>query len=347
MPEFDPSLTSSHENGIYGLPYSEHESKLILIPVPWEVTASYGGGSALGPEAILKASPQIDLYDFEFKTAYEQGIHMLEVSSQIKQQNADGRQQAKRIFEYIEKNGPELSDELLKAQDLINQQSVEIQKQLKNQCLSYLKKGKIPCVVGGDHSVPLGAIEAYSEHYEGDYGILHIDAHADLRVQYQGFKQSHASIMDNVLKLPKPPKRLVQVGIRDFCEEEYEAIQSHSSISCFFDRENKKLTYRGLSWNYLCEKIVNELPQNVYISFDIDGLTPNLCPHTGTPVPGGVNFEEVVHLLSVLNNSGKNIIGFDLCEVAPDPTDSENEWDGNVGARVLYQLCGWTLSSQK
>lgn len=347
MTEFDPSLTSSYENGIYGLPYTEEDSQLILIPMPWEVTASYGGGSALGPETILKASPQIDLYDFEFKKAYEKGIHMLEISDEIMQKNAQGRQQAKLIFEYIENNGPKLSDSLLKAQESINQQSQELQKQLKQQCLDYLKKGKTPCVIGGDHSVPLGAIEAYSEHYNGDYGILHVDAHADLRVAYQGFTQSHASIMDNVLKLPKPPKRLVQVGIRDFCKEEFDYIESHPNISCFFDRELKKLSYKGLSWNYLCEKIVNELPQNVYISFDIDGLTPNLCPHTGTPVPGGINFEEMVHLLSTLSNSGKNIIGFDLCEVAPDPTDSENEWDGNVGARVLYQLCGWTLKSQK
>lgn len=347
MANFDPSLTASFENGIYGLPFTEKESQLILIPIPWEVTASYGGGSAMGPEAILRASPQIDLYDYEFKKSYEKGIHMLKTSEDLVQKNKQGRQQAKLIFESIENSGAELPESLKKAQESINQQSLELQQSLKLQCLSYLEKGKTPCVIGGDHSVPLGAIEAYSEHYNGDYGILHIDAHADLRVAYQGFKQSHASIMDNVLKLSKPPKKLVQVGIRDFCEEEFNAINSNSNISCFFDRELKQLSYKALSWNYQCEKIVNELPNNIYISFDIDGLTPNLCPHTGTPVPGGLNFEEVVHLLSVLHSSGKKLIGFDLCEVAPDPTDSENEWDGNVGARILYQLCGWTLLSKK
>src|SRR6185437_1373919 len=93
------------------------------------------------------------------------------------------------------------------------------------------------------------------------------------------------------------------------------------------------------------EQIISELPQDVWISFDIDGLDPKLCPHTGTPVPGGLDFHEALYLIRELAESGRRIIGFDLNEVAPDPTGA-NEWDANVAARLLYKLSAWTLVSQ-
>ena len=184
-----------------------------------------------------------------------------------------------------------------------------------------------------------------SEKHKQDFGVLHIDAHADLRRAYQGFTQSHASIMYNVMTDPLKPKKLVQIGIRDFCEEEYEFIQSRPDIKTFFDLDLKKSLMNGVTWARLCENILSELPQKVYISFDIDGLDPSFCPNTGTPVPGGLNLDQMFYLFSKLEESGRQIVGFDVNEVSTggEPPEEANEWDGNVGARVLYKLCGWSV----
>ena len=146
--------------------------------------------------------------------------------------------------------------------------------------------------------------------------------------------------MHNVMKLPMAPKKLVQVGIRDFCEQEHEAIKnSNGRINTFFDSALRDETFLGVTWKQITESIIKALPQNVYISFDIDGLDPSLCPNTGTPVLGGLSFHEANYILSQVSESGRKIIGFDLNEVSQGETDSE--WDGNVGARLLYKLCGW------
>ncbi|MCB0368452.1 MAG: arginase family protein [Bdellovibrionales bacterium] len=213
-----------------------------------------------------------------------------------------------------------------------------------------LDSNKLLGLIGGDHSTPLGAIKAISEKYKNNFGILHIDAHADLRNSYQGFTQSHASIMYNVIHGDHRPKKLVQLGIRDFCEEEYDLIQSRPDVKTFFDIELKSRLLNGESWYQVCQTIINELPENIYISFDIDGLDPVFCPHTGTPVPGGLSIDQVFFLFNQLHKSNKKVIGFDLNEVSTGGAKLEDasEWDGNVGARVLYKLCGWTmLTNQK
>ncbi len=139
-------------------------------------------------------------------------------------------------------------------------------------------------------------------------------------------------------------KKLVQVGIRDFCEEEAIVCDSNENrIKVFFDRDLKECAFNGVTWDSVCDDIVKELPQNVHISFDIDGLDPKLCPNTGTPVPGGLEMEQVLHLFRKVIKSGKNIISFDLCEVAP----GNDEWDANVGARLLWKLCTLTSISNK
>jgi agmatinase len=114
-------------------------------------------------------------------------------------------------------------------------------------------------------------------------------------------------------------------------------------VAIFYDSFLKEGMNDGKSWKKQCKKIVAQLPQKVYISFDIDGLDPKLCPGTGTPVPGGLEFDQAVYLLKALVRSGREIIGFDLVEVAP----GESEWNGNVGARLLYKLCNWMAVSQK
>jgi len=208
-----------------------------------------------------------------------------------------------------------------------------------------LKEGKLVGLVGGDHSTPLGLIKALGEVHP-DFGILQIDAHADLREAYEGFTYSHASIMYNVLKEVPQMSRLVQVGIRDYCDEELELINNNQErISTFFDSNIKERMYEGEHWKAICNDIIKALPDKVYISFDIDGLDPKLCPDTGTPVPGGFEMDQIFYLFKQLHLSGKTIIGFDLNEVSCGEHTTDGI-DAIVGARVLYKMCNFLTASK-
>lgn len=346
MSQFNPSQAISSEFGIFGIPIQEEEAKLILLPVPWEVTTSYGKGASNGPRIIRQASEQIDLFDLETGKAYEQGYFMREIPEPLENKNKIMKAKAQELIKL--KTG-QVENEILEKKILtdVNAACEEMTTWVYQQTKEILQTGKFFGLVGGDHSSPLGAIRAVSEQHRGDLGLLHIDAHADLRKAYQGFTQSHASIMYNVMASEFKPKKLVQVGIRDFCEEEYEYIQKHSNqIRTFFDLENKRRQLQGESWSQIVKDIVNELPEKVYVSFDIDGLDPALCPNTGTPVAGGLSLPEVFFLFRALVESGRKIVGFDVNEVSSGEAE-ESEWDGNVGARVLYKLCGWSIVSNQ
>jgi agmatinase len=322
---------------IFGLKTNRKNSKVILTSVPWEVTTSYGSGTSLGPKAILEASPQIDLYDIEFGEAYTAGFYLETENPYFLKANKTLKNLAQKVISSCDEFGvpAKASKALL---DKVNAGSQKMVAAVYQATQSVLQENKIPGLIGGDHSTPLGAIQAISEKYK-DFGVLHIDAHADLRLSYQGFHHSHASIMRNVCALKNAPKKLVQVGIRDFCREEYDFIENNpKTIHTYFDNHLKNELFAGRSWHSLCEKILSHLPHNVYVSFDVDGLSPEFCPNTGTPVPGGLSFDQVTYLLAMLGQSGKTIVGFDLNEVAPG---ADGEWDGNVGSRLLFKLCGW------
>ncbi len=336
---FNPNDTAVGDSGVFGLPFSLEESKLALIPVPWEVTTSYGDGTSRGPQVILEASRQVDLFDFETGDVYRHGYHMLEIPNTILELNYEMKRKAFEIVNSIE------AGRIPSARDVsdINEASNGVNEWVYVQAKENLKAGRTVGVIGGDHSSPFGAIRAIAESCDNQYGILHIDAHADLRQAYQGFQHSHASIMYNVMESSFRPQKLVQIGIRDFSNDENAYIEkSQGRIKTFFDISLKRRLHRGETWQRLCDEVVSNLPDNVYISFDIDGLSPELCPSTGTPVPGGLSFDQATTLLASIAEHGKTILGFDLCEVA-QPKDATSEWDGNVGARLLYKLCGWTM----
>ncbi|MCC9165537.1 agmatinase family protein [Pontibacter harenae] len=339
---FDANGVGDINGGLFGLPFSIEESEVVLIPVPWEVTVSYSAGTAQGPQAVKEASPQLDLYEASIKDAWKLGICMEEISEEWEATSEELRQKAEAYIGWLEEGSPAESKsqfENLPAE--VTQKGEELLQWLKQKALGYLEQGKLVGVLGGDHSTPLGLMHALAEKHE-EFGILQIDAHADLRDAYEGFEYSHASIMFNALKLPQV-KKLVQVGIRDLAQSEAEmAEQSNGRIAIFYDAVMKENMYEGDTWKKECKKIIAQLPQKVYISFDIDGLDPKLCPGTGTPVPGGLEFEQAVYLIKQLVKSGREIVGFDLCEVAP----GDSEWNGNVGARLLYKLCNLMAVSQ-
>jgi agmatinase len=349
LKKFDPTTTISSEFGIFGIPLSEAECKVVLLPVPWEVTTSYGKGASNGPRIIREASEQIDLFDFETKNAYEAGYFMKEISSERLAESKKYKALAQEVIQLK----TDQSDDLKKIESLVaevNQASKNLTNWVYEETKKILASEKLFGLVGGDHSTPLGAIKAicekHSKNSESEVGILHIDAHSDTRKAYQGFEQSHASIMYNVMQLPIKPKKLVQVGIRDFCEEEFNFVQSHPDIKTFFDVGVKQRLLKGETWASVATDIISELPQKVYISFDIDGLDPRFCPSTGTPVIGGISTDEVFFLFNLLAQSGRQIVGFDLNEVSSGEAE-DAEWDGNVGARMLYKLCSWSVLTNK
>lgn len=334
---FDPNSPGAANAQVYGLPFTCAEADIVLVPVPWEVTTSYGGGTSRGPKAIFHASFQVDLFHPEFPGLWKRGIAMDEMPKALQQQSDALKKQAKKVIDLLVEGGSEKgASKAAKALELINAECEVMNQWVESRCGYWMDEGKLVGLVGGDHSTPLGYFRALAKRHRS-FGILHIDAHMDLRAAYEGFTFSHASIMYNALGL-KQLTKLVQVGIRDFCAQENDVIiKEGPRINVARSADIRRQQFEGVTWREQCDAIIAALPDAVYISFDIDGLDPTLCPHTGTPVPGGLAFEEATYLLSRLARSGKRIIGFDLVEVSPGRHD---EWDANVGARLLWHLCG-------
>ncbi len=328
--KFDPSEVGQ-KGKLFGFPYSEEEADLVLIPVPWDVTVSYSDGTASGPQRILEESSQLDFALPHLKSGHLYPVTMLPVHQEWHRLSQESRILAKSLIEKLE------GEDELDMSDFVNIANVtraghRLNHELYELAINYLNQEKIVGTVGGDHSTPLGLIQALGEKHQ-DFGILQIDAHMDLREAYEGFEYSHASIMTNALKVSSVSK-LVQVGIRDYCEEEEHVVDNWSGkVRVYFDEVIRKEMRSGTSWEGILKRIVDELPEKVYISFDIDGLEPSLCPHTGTPVPGGLSFYEAASLIEAVARSGREIIGFDLSETGDHP------WDANVASRVLYRLC--------
>ena len=335
---FDPDAAAVGNTGIYGLPFTPEESYVVIVPVPFEATTSYGGGTSEGPAAVFEASKQVDLFDQETGRPYERGIAMLDMPREVLDWNAEG----KRIAATVIEQGGVVDDVTREAAEKVNALGARVNEWVYEQTRTLLDAGKMPVILGGDHAVPFGAMRAYAEEYPG-LGILHLDAHADLRDAYEGFTWSHASIFNNVMRKIDAVGKLVQVGLRDLGQAERRMIDdSNGRIVAFYDAEMAARKEEGVPFARIADEIIAALPNDIYLSWDIDGLDPTLCPGTGTPVPGGLSWNEAIGLLRAIRRSGKRIVGFDLCEVSPGAT----EWDANVGARLLYKMIGFALLTQ-
>ena len=340
---FDPNAVGNPNHNIFGLPFTEDDAALVIVPVPWEVTVSYKAGTARAPEHVCKASIQVDLIDSDVKDGWKKGFFMRDIDKKVLMKSDYLRKEAELFINYISQ-GERVSDNKFMCKTLkeVNAGSLFLNNWVYEQTSELLKKDKLVGLVGGDHSTPLGFYKAIAEKH-GDFGIIQIDAHCDLREAYEDFIYSHASIMYNALgEIPQLVK-LVQVGVRDYSESESEyIINSNKRVVTYFDKDIKERMFEGDSWKKITDEIVNHLPEKVYISFDIDGLDPKLCPNTGTPVQGGFETEQIFYLFKKIMQSGRKLIGFDLNEVGI----SNNEWDENVGARVLFKLCNLMVAEE-
>lgn len=337
---FDPGAVAVDNGNIFSLPFTAADASVVILPVPWEVTVSYRTGSAAGPEALRHASLQVDLYDEDMGDIWQYGLYMPPHPADISEAGRRSRARAETILDALARGADATACAAAYAD--IERDFDCLYARIEAETSQLLQQGKIVGLAGGDHSVTLGALRAYAARL-GSFGILHIDAHADLRRAYEGFRYSHASIMDNALALDQVT-RIVQVGVRDFCREEADAISgSQDRIRLFSDRRLSAARFSGKTWDAVCTEIAGCLPELVYVSFDIDGLDPSLCPATGTPVPGGLSYAEAQFLIKKVAESGRTIIGFDLVEVAG--TGAQDSLDAMVGARLLYQLCGRAILS--
>lgn len=339
---FDPEDVISDNGNYFGMPFSPEESALVLISAPWDVTVSFRDGTSYAPDAIIDVSRQLDFYDPTAPESWRKGIATAPIDYSIQDVSHHLRPDAERVIANLEDGGSRIADEYY-ARKLrkINDASAEMNEKVYSQARHWLAEGKIVGLVGGDHSTAYGLIRAVGERY-ADFGVLQIDAHCDLRPAYEGFEHSHASVMYNVLRDVPQLSRLTQVGVREFGRTEYDSAREDARVEMFCDQELSRARAEGATWREQCDRIVATLPGDVYVSFDIDGLSVECCPHTGTPVPGGLSFNEAAYLLGRIVDSGRRIVGFDLVEVVPDIDD---KIDASIAARLLFKLCSVALKN--
>lgn len=268
-------------------------AEIAIVQAPYEHTVSYGEGTGRGPAAILEASHYVEFWDEEFQRelAFEKGIATLEA---------------------IDFNGA------------VDRAALDI---IERQVAALLEDDKFVVTLGGEHSISTAPIKAHFDRYP-EMTVLQIDAHSDLREQYENSPWSHASVMARVCEF-LPPERLVQVGIRAQCREEFARIE-RDGIQTFFGYEIRQGIY-GQSWK---ERVLDACGEQVYITFDIDGLDPSIMPSTGTPEPGGLFWDETVQLLKMLGTH-RRIVGFDLVELAPR---EDVRWPDFLAAKLVSKM---------
>ena len=241
---------------------------------------------------------------------WKEGFYLKESDRKILFKSDYLRKEAELYIDYISR-GEDLTKNAFMSKSLkdINEGGIFLNNWVYEQTKGLMNKGKLVALLGGDHSVSFGYFKAIGEQH-GDFGILQVDAHLDMRKTYENFTYSHASVMYNALQEIPQLKKVVQIGVRDYCQEEWDRVSSsNGKIVTFLDKHIKERQFEGERWKTIVDEIVNQLPEKVYLSFDIDGLDRKFCPNTGTPVPGGFELDEVLYLIKKVCESGRKFIG--------------------------------------
>jgi agmatinase len=269
--------------------YNYSDSRIIILPVPYDETSTWMKGADKGPDAIMEASVNLEFYDIETDSeAHLFGIHTVEP--------------------VIEKRSPEaLVDAVYKKVMLL------------------LNEQKFPVVVGGNHTVSIGSAKAFSEHFK-NLSILQLDAHSDLRQEYEGSLYNHACAMARMREVAP----VIQVGIRSMSREE----ASDADWERIFPAHELYVD----KTNY--QKAIDKLTDNVYITIDLDVFDPSLIPSTGTPEPGGPGYHEIMNFLKEVIWK-RNVVGFDVVELCPSPSNKAPDF---VAAKIIYQLLSYKFS---
>lgn len=336
------SLGSSDNGGFYFRDaMSTQDADIVLVSAPWAVTSAGGEGAVYAPDAIIDASTAVSLYDVVSQTSISGRVATAEVDYDLQESSIQLGGDAAKVVSHIEDGGTLSGDYFARKVVRINLGFRDMHRSVGKRVFRFADKGKIVGVIGGDHSVSLGAVRSISAVHPG-MGVLFIDSHSDLRPSGRIFDYSHLSVARNIVDEVAQVSKMVQVGVRDISQEEIEFAEKHPKITLFCHEQMTAGRFSGRSWSEVCDDVVAELPKKVYISFDIDALSPECCPHTKRPVAGGMTFDEAVCLINRVAESGREIIGFDLTEIVPV---MESGVDAAVGARMLVKLCAAALKS--
>jgi agmatinase len=271
-------------------------AQAVILPVPYEATTSFGGGTGRGPAAIIEASRYIELYDQELDAEpYEVGIATLPSLSLTGAGPQQAMEQLRRTYDALLEAGPE----------------------------------KFVITLGGEHSISSPPILAWADRLERQgrrLSILQIDAHTDLRPEYEGSPYSHASIMARV----QDRTEIVAVGIRAITAEEMRLVRRSENIHVFLADD----IHAGDAW---LDDVLARLGEDVYITFDVDGFDPSLVPSTGTPEPGGLQWYPVMKLLRRVFTE-RTVHGVDIVELAPIPGLAAPDF---LVAKLAYKMIGY------
>lgn len=338
---FDPNGAIPDNGNYFGIPLDADEAALVLISAPWDLSLKARNGSSYAPDAIIEASRSVDFFEPMAPDSWRKGIATAPIDYTIQDLSHRLRSDAERIVKVYDKMGATPFDNLVYERSLrrVNEGFATLNANIYEQSKSWLNKGKIVGLVGGDQSAAYGHIRAVAEHHK-QLGILHIDSSCNLKRCHQGFEYSHASLMYNVLRDIKEVERLVGVGVRAFSPEEWSRAESDSRIKLFTGQSIWSRHFEGTLWSKITEEIIAELPEAVYISLDVNGLTVECSPHNAMVVAGGIRLPEVAYLLNKIVDSGRRIVGFDLSEVVPDMDDKT---DAAIASRLLYNICSMAL----
>lgn len=326
--ELAPDDAATPAGGLFGLGCAVDEALFVGVPAPYAATVSSRQGTVDGPRALWEASCQLDFADPRHGEPWRAGfsqvdepVAMREMSARVGGLVARQRGGAGELAEEIDAAGREVWAWL---DDVVS---------------GLLEASRVPLVAGGEHAVSYGAIRAAAR--RAPLGVLQIDAHCDLRDAYEGLRTSHASVMRRVLE-EHGVERLVQVGVRELAGEELATVRREGErVHLVTDAAIADDRLRGRPFAETVGEALAPLPERVWVSFDVDGLDPSLCPGTGTPVPGGLTWREAEFLIVALGESGRTIVGVDVVEIGPE------YWDGYVAAKVAYALAGAALGGRR
>ena len=341
--KFDPNGAIPDNGNYFGIPLEPEEAALVLISAPWDLSLKVRNGSSFAPDAIIEASRSVDFFEPMAPDSWRKGIATVPIDYTIQDMSHRLRSDAERIVKVHEKQGGTPFDNLVYERSLrrVNEGFQALNDNIYKQSQTWLSEGKIVGLVGGDQSTAYGHIRAVAEHH-GSLGVLHIDSSCNLKSCHQGFEFSHASVMHNILRDVPQVECLVGVGVRAFSPEEWQRAESDPRVKLFTGQSIWSRHFEGVLWSTICNEIVESLPQNVYVSLDVNGLTVECSPHNGMVVAGGVRFPEVIYLLGKIVDSGRKIVGFALSEVLPDMDDKT---DAAIASRLLYNICSMALKN--
>lgn len=319
------SMNDTPYNSWFDLPKSSAHP-LPILALGWDLTTSFRAGTAEAPLHMHAVSHQVDVHHPWFGHAVvDRGIQSIPTPELVTTYQRMYAPAARAYMMAWHGSGPSsASDDLNTVGEAVHAAIANTVSANYTTCMG---------VVGGEHSITAGVVAGIAQHHT-QFGILQVDAHMDCRDAYQGFQHSHASVMRRCAGL-SAVDTVVQVGIRDYCLDEV-AFANDQGFHTWFDWDLQTALFEGQSWQSLCQRMVDPLPERVYITVDVDGLEPSFVPDTGTPVPGGLQYSHVTYLIQQVVASGRQIIGFDCVEAAGAATST-----GIINAtQLLYFLCG-------